>query len=301
MCRRWFSPLTGKPTIRKIMRRMILACRSIRLHFRIRSHTISALVRLQDGTTQTISSACIVDNPIVGSGETSSLPSSVSLSANIASPQTEGTSVTFTASATGGSGSYEYKFWEQSPATNWQWVVVREFGASNTFTWNTAGKVGTSQIGVWVRNAGTDFNQNLDQTKYITSYIVEEASLPSSVTLSTNIASPQTEGTSVTFTASATGGSGSYEYKFWEQSPVTNWQWVVVREFGASNTFTWNTRQGKLARVRLVFGCAMQARISTKIWIRQNISQVIQWKKHRYRVPWHYQRTLRVLRLKAHQ
>ena len=212
------------------------------------SHTISALIRLQDGTSQTITSTCITDNSIVGSGVTSDLPSSVSLTSDIASPQTEGTSVTFRASATGGSGSYEYKFWEYSAATKWKWVVVRDFSASNEFVWETAGKTGTSQIGVWVRNAGTDFDQNLDQTKDIKSFTVEELPLPSSVSiipssvsLTSDIASPQTEGTSVTFRASATGGSGSYEYKFWEYSAATKWKWVVVRDFSASNEFVWET------------------------------------------------------------
>ena len=97
----------------------------------------------------------------------------MSLTSDIASPQTEGTSVTFRASATGGSGSYEYKFWEYSAATKWKWVVVRDFSASNEFVWETAGKTGTSQIGVWVRNAGTDFDRNLDQTRFILPFNID--------------------------------------------------------------------------------------------------------------------------------
>jgi len=65
------------------------------------SHTISALIRHQDGSSQTISAGCYVNNETSTAPPAVSEPArSVTLSSTEASPQPVGTTVHFTASAT---------------------------------------------------------------------------------------------------------------------------------------------------------------------------------------------------------
>ncbi|MCP4043259.1 MAG: hypothetical protein GY731_15090, partial [Gammaproteobacteria bacterium] len=52
----------------------------------------------------------------------------------------EGTNVTYTASADGGSGSYEYKFWLKGPSTGNAYIMVQDWGAA-TYILNTTGWV----------------------------------------------------------------------------------------------------------------------------------------------------------------
>jgi hypothetical protein len=160
-------------------------------------------------------------------------PTSVSLSSNLPNPQIEGTIVTFSAEVTGGSGSYEYKYYLCNP--DGQWSMVQDYSSSPNYTWNTTGFFGTSYLQVWVRNAGsTDAYQVWKSTQFST-----DMNQPTSVSLSSNIASPQPEGTIVTFSAEVTGGSGSYEYKYYLCSP--DGQWSLVQDYSSSPNFSWNT------------------------------------------------------------
>ncbi|MEW6489712.1 MAG: multicopper oxidase domain-containing protein [Thermodesulfobacteriota bacterium] len=82
----------------------------------------------------------------------------VTLTADVPSPQTAGTQVTFTALGEGGSGSYEYRFWLKTGAT---WAVVQTYGADATWDWDTTGAVpGTYYIQVDVRSAGSTANRD---------------------------------------------------------------------------------------------------------------------------------------------
>ena len=72
-----------------------------------------------------------------------------------ASPKPSGTTVLFTAVATGGSGNYQYKFFVNDGSG---WVIAKDYGATNdnTWTWNTYGLDAQSySFQVWVREAGS--------------------------------------------------------------------------------------------------------------------------------------------------
>ena len=58
----------------------------------------------------------------------------LALTANKTSPQPAGTSVTFTAAATGGIQQYQYKWWLYDGST---WVLLRDWGTA-TYTWTPA-------------------------------------------------------------------------------------------------------------------------------------------------------------------
>jgi len=160
----------------------------------------------------------------------------VSLSMDKASPQILGTPITFTAAATGGSGSYEYYFTLKNPSTG-QWSVGQAYGSSPTWTWNTVGTdSGTYTIQVWARSVGS----TVDYDAYADVYYTINLPPVTDVTLSTDNISPQLQGAVITFSGLATGGTGTYEYYFKLWNPNT-FQWSVVQGYSESPVWTWDT------------------------------------------------------------
>jgi hypothetical protein len=68
-------------------------------------------------------------------------------------PVVSGTTVTWTASASGGTaGPLQYQFWRWGSNG---WVMVRDYRAVNSYSWTpTASDVGDHALQVWVRSAG---------------------------------------------------------------------------------------------------------------------------------------------------
>ena len=156
------------------------------------------------------------------------------------SPQSLGTNITFTASAAG-CPSPQYQFWILPPGGSWQ--IAKPYSSASTFTWNTGGlSVGSYMYTVWARDAssggtkcsslgcndayypGTNFN------------LVPQAC--ASVTESPAPAQPQLSGTTVAFTASASGCSHPL-YQFWVRAPGGTW--TIAQKYSSSATFTWDT------------------------------------------------------------
>ena len=157
-------------------------------------------------------------------------PTSVYLTSDLPSPQSEGTPVIFTAQAEGGSGDYEYKFFLKNPLD--EWSIVREYASDSNYTWIVTGN-GESAIQVWARNTGSDVEYSvLDTISFSTA-----VNPPTSVSLTCDLPSPQPEGTTVTFSAEAEGGSGDYEYKFFLKGPLD--QWSIVREYASEPIYIW--------------------------------------------------------------
>jgi subtilisin family serine protease len=157
----------------------------------------------------------------------------VTLTPSAASPAAVGTTVTFTAAASGGSGSYEYKYLLRLPggALN----VIRDYATQATWSWNTAGlSAGTYQVVVHARSVGSTKSYETFQSL---SYVL--ASPATAVTLTPSVASPAAVGATVVFTAAASGGSGSYEYKYLLRLPGGALN--VIRDYATQATWSWNT------------------------------------------------------------
>src|SRR5579863_2346670 len=75
---------------------------------------------------------------------------SVSLSPNLASPQMVGTPIVFTASASGGSGNYDYQFSANLASSQQQ--IKQDFNTATTFGWAPSVKEGQYTIGVVARD-----------------------------------------------------------------------------------------------------------------------------------------------------
>jgi hypothetical protein len=74
------------------------------------------------------------------------------LTANRTAPQPVGTPITFTASATGGSGAYESEWVTGEPGE--PWTTVRDWASGLSFTWTPTAENPDYRMFVHVRNAG---------------------------------------------------------------------------------------------------------------------------------------------------
>ena len=157
-----------------------------------------------------------------------------SFTASSPSPRMKGPEIVFTAQASGGSGSYEYKFLRKL-STSLIWTTVQSYG-TNTWTWDTSTATpGTYNLRVNVRNQGSlaayEAIMNMN-------YSVVAASPVTGATLAVDVASPQKAGALVTLTAQGVGGSGAYEYQFLRKHPSST-TWDVVQDYGNASGGTW--------------------------------------------------------------
>ncbi len=165
------------------------------------------------------------------------------ITANKAAPQTAGTTITFTATATGGTTPYEYKWWLFDGAG---WSVMQNWSASSTLAWTPKTASAGYKIGVWVRSAGssgdTSDNANGSVQFPITSGVdpLVTTSTPASplrlLALTPDKASPLTVGTTVTVTATATGGAPQYLYKWWL---FDGQSWTMLTGWSSSASYAW--------------------------------------------------------------
>jgi hypothetical protein len=164
-----------------------------------------------------------------------------SLTSNLPSPQAVGTPITFTAAASGGTSPYQYKWWLYAGGA---WTVVRNWNASNTFTWTPSQTSSDYRIGVWVRNANTTADVsdvNLSVPYGVTEQPTSPA-LPTITSLTSSLPSPQAVGRAITFTAAVNGGTAPYQYKWWLYNGAT---WSVIQNWGSSNSYVWTPTQAK--------------------------------------------------------
>jgi hypothetical protein len=159
------------------------------------------------------------------------------ITANRVSPQPAGTAITFTATATGGTAPYQYKFWLSDGGTTY--VIARDWATSNTFTWTPTTANPSHSVGVWIRNAGSTADA-YDAALVGSMPFAITAAVPSGplqfTGITANRTAPQAAGTPVIFTATATGGTAPHQYKFWLFNGTT---WSIARDWATSNTLTW--------------------------------------------------------------
>jgi len=119
------------------------------------SHTISALIRHQDGSSQTISSTCTVQNEQAPEPVPTIPPDALTVSTNISDPVSPGNIVEVTATPTGGS-NLEYLFMiGQGSKKPRSWQVVQDWSTDNTYTWDTSGYDGSYHLQANVRTIGS--------------------------------------------------------------------------------------------------------------------------------------------------
>jgi len=150
------------------------------------------------------------------------------------SPRVAGTPVSFTATAGGGSGNYQYQFWLKN--TFGVYTLVQPYSASNVFNWNTAGLLpGTYSVAVQARSTGSSAGFDVET---VVSYVI--LPLPATtLNLLVSPGSPAAIGTPVSITATADGGSGTYLYQFWVKD--TFGIYTLAQPYSSANQFNWST------------------------------------------------------------
>jgi hypothetical protein len=153
----------------------------------------------------------------------------VTMTANKPAPQTAGATITWTAVPTGGAAPQQYK-WHVYDGTNW--VTATGWSTSSTFAWTPASAHPGTRVAVWARSAGStnDYFEASTENGYALEPPVNH------VVVTADKVAPQAPGTTVTWTAAATGGIGPLQYK-WSVFDGANW--AVAANWSTSNTFVW--------------------------------------------------------------
>jgi hypothetical protein len=167
----------------------------------------------------------------------------VTLASNPASPQNPGAQINFIAVGQGGSGSYEYQYMLYNGSTR-LWTTLRAFSTTPNLTWDTTGLLaGNYVVQVYVRSAGTTSPRDaFAQLSYTLTDPVPPPQPAATAILVADKLSPQTLGTTVTFVASGTGGSGSYEYRYLIYDAAAR-TWSTPQPYSGKNNFAWTPTQ----------------------------------------------------------
>ncbi len=159
-------------------------------------------------------------------------------------PDLRGT-ITWTASASDPDGDpILYRFWFGGPSTGNAWKVVRDWSNSRTWTWSSAsGDAGLYDVYVYVRDGKHEPATRYDSAVGFGGYRDASVTInrpPTVTALSPSRPSPQTAGSTVAWTATASDPDGDpILYRFWLRGPSTGNAWKVVQDWSNSRTWTW--------------------------------------------------------------
>jgi hypothetical protein len=158
----------------------------------------------------------------------------VSLTPDKPSPQSVGTTIVFTAAATGGT-SPQFQFWVQ--LVGGPFTLLCAYSSSPTCPW-TPSVAGDYVILVWARSGGASVAFEADR-------VISFTAAPTPVTavsLTPNKPSPQPVGTTIVFTAVATGGTAP-QFQFWVQRVVVpstfTSPFTLLCDYSSSTTCPW--------------------------------------------------------------
>jgi len=118
------------------------------------SPVASAVARSDSGSAAVGMSGSFTNSGVFGNATWASQDSGLTLTGLMADsgPRAPGATVTFTATAAGGTGPYEFKWWLWDGAA---WTVLEDWSTGNTTVWTPSTPNPNSAIGVWVRSAGS--------------------------------------------------------------------------------------------------------------------------------------------------
>ena len=145
------------------------------------------------------------------------------------------TPVSWTAAASGQSGPVEYSFWRLDDEG---WRPVQEWSASNTLSWTPSwSEAGSHALQVWVRHVGSAEAYEA----WIGTGMFETLSVAAAVTLEPANLSSIASGSTMTWTARATGIANP-RYLFWRQD-AAGWRFV---QDSRSSSYTWSPTDSDL-------------------------------------------------------
>jgi PKD repeat protein len=168
-----------------------------------------------------------------------------------ASPQTLGTTITITGSASGCGSTSLYQFWILNPGSS-TWTIARAYSSTASFSWSSQPFAGTYHFSIWARDTnstGTSCNSLGCSDAFVPGFaytLTSASSTPCTSVTATpapSPASPQAAGTAITISGSAAGCTNP-RYQFWVLAPGGTW--TIGQAYSNSATFNWVTT-GKAA------------------------------------------------------
>jgi subtilisin family serine protease len=156
--------------------------------------------------------------------------SNVTIAANRTAPQPPGTTITWTATPTGGTAPHQYQWLTYDGTT---WAFAGTWTTSNTLAWTPTTASNSAAVGVWVRSAGNSANA---AERVASATFANGSTGDTGLTLSANRVAPQARNTTITWTATATGGTAPYQYQWLTYDGTT---WVFAGTWTTSNTLAW--------------------------------------------------------------
>ncbi len=155
------------------------------------------------------------------------------------SPQPAGTTITFTAMGSGGITPYQSKWW-LSTNGGASYTIIRDWAPGTTFTWAPTTANPNYRVGVWLRSAGATADRY--EGGGAIPFVIT-APLPLAYSgITPSPTSPRPARTSITFTATATGGITPYQSKWW-LSTNGGASYTIIRDWAPGTTFTWTPTQ----------------------------------------------------------
>jgi hypothetical protein len=196
------------------------------------SHT---LTNLSDGTTYYLAVRAYdamgvmsdLSNEINATARTP-VVNSLALTSSVPSPQVLGTTVNWLATPTGGVTPYQYQFalYSGGAWTTGSWTT------SSGWTWTPSTAASDYQIRVAVRSSGS-----ASTTGELWQSVPYTITAPAPVvTAQDNLPSPQIAGTTILWTASASGGITPYQYRWWVYDGKT---WSAATVWTTTSTWSW--------------------------------------------------------------
>jgi hypothetical protein len=157
---------------------------------------------------------------------------SMNLTTNTVFPVAVGSIVDWTADVPDPTANLEYEFWVYSMATA-SWSLGKPYGVGHTFRW-IPGSIDSYFIQSWARRVGSPLAYEAYRS---TSELVVSQGPAQLVSLTSNVSLPTTSGTTITWTATAIGGTASpLQYQFWRWGSNG---WVMAQDYSALNKYTW--------------------------------------------------------------
>jgi hypothetical protein len=157
---------------------------------------------------------------------------SMKLTTNSLFPVAPGSMVDWTADIPDPTANFEYEFWVYSVTTA-SWSLGKTYGPGHAFRWTPA-STGSYYIQAWARRVGTSVAYEVYRS---TNELVVSQGPAQLVSLTSNVSLPATSGTTITWTAAATGGTaGPLQYQFWMWSSSG---WVMVQNYSPLNSYSW--------------------------------------------------------------